>query len=222
MSPDVVLPVFGLALLDTMSPAVLGIGLFVLLSGRKRIGRPLLAFLATVALFYFAVGVALMLGLDAVLANVDAVAENRGVLWGQAGAGAALIGYSFLPKHFRTFRRRERQEPMELRTPVMISLGLGAGLMEVGMVLPYLAAIGIMTAADLSAAQWLPLVAGYNLIMVAPPLLMYAGYRLARERIEPQLRRWHERLRAKSGETHLWIAGIVGVLLLVNALQKLF
>ncbi|NDL60551.1 GAP family protein [Phytoactinopolyspora mesophila] len=222
MSPEVVLPVFGLALLDTMSPAVIGIGLFVLLSGRKRIARPLLVFLATVALLYFAVGVALMVGLDAVLANVDSFADNRGVLWGQAGVGAALLGYSFLPARFRAFRRGARQEPKELRTPVMISLGLGAVALEVGMVLPYMAAIGIMTAAELTMAQWMPLVAGYNLIMVAPPLLLYAGYRLARERIEPRMRRWRERLQAKSDETVVWIVGIIGALLLVNALQKLF
>jgi hypothetical protein len=104
----------------------------------------------------------------------------------------------------------------------MISLGLGAVVLEVGMVLPYMAAIGIMTAADLNAAQWMPLVAGYNLIMVAPPLLMYAGYRLAGERIEPRLLRWRERLQAKSDETVVWIVGIIGALLLVNALQKLF
>ncbi|NDL59421.1 GAP family protein [Phytoactinopolyspora mesophila] len=222
MGPDVVLPVFGLAILDTMSPAVLGVSLFVLLSGRRRVAGPLLVFLATVALFYFAVGVGLMFGLDAVLENIGDVTESRAAMWVQAGVGAALLGYALLPRRYRSRRRRVRSEPKEIRIPVMVGLGLGAGLLEVGMVLPYMAAIGIMTAADLSIAQWVPLVAGYNVIMVTPPLIIYFAHRLAGDRVAPRMRRWRERLRDESGETLAWIAGILGALLLLNALGELF
>ncbi|WP_166351914.1 GAP family protein [Phytoactinopolyspora limicola] len=224
MPLDVVLPVLGLALLDTLSPAVIGVSLFVLLSGRRRIAAPLLVFLTTVALFYFAVGVALMLGLDVLLGRVDDILENRAVTWGQAVVGAALLAFSFLPKRYRTrgsARRREPGTDRELRAPVMIGLGLGAGVLEVGMVLPYMAAIGIMTVADLPATEWVPLMATYNVIMVAPPLLLYAAHRLLHGWIEPRMLRWRERLRGGSAETVAWMAGIIGALLLLNALPEL-
>ena len=41
----------------------------------------------------------------------------------------------------------------------MILLGLTAGLLEVATMVPYLAAIGIMTTSDLPVMQWVPLLA---------------------------------------------------------------
>jgi cytochrome c biogenesis protein CcdA len=102
----------------------------------------------------------------------------------------------------------------------MIGLGVTTGVFEIGTALPYLAAIGIMTTAELAPAQWVPLMTGYNLVMVLPPMLVYGAYRLLGERARPRLERWRHRLQAGSREALAWIIGIAGFLLLANTLSR--
>ena len=93
---EVLLPVAGLALLDTLSPATLGVTLFVLLSGARSIARPLLAYLGTVALFYFALGCVLMLGLNAALDRLSGLSDNPATGWAMVVLGGGLFAYSWV------------------------------------------------------------------------------------------------------------------------------
>lgn len=213
---DVLLPVAGLALVDTLSPTTLGVSLFVLLSAAHRPARPLLAYLATVALFYFALGCALMLGLGAALSHLSHLAGSPAVGWGMVVLGAALFTYSwFMPTKKGTPRR-----PTTLRTTTMIGLGLATGLLEAGTALPYLGAIAIMGAAGLGVTTWAPMLAAYNLVMVLPPVLLYLGQRVFGERLRPRLERWRDKVESGSGEAMAWVVGIVGVILVLNGLQQ--
>ncbi|RNL86960.1 GAP family protein [Halostreptopolyspora alba] len=216
MSPEILIPIGGLALLDTLSPAVLGVTLFVLLSGNRRTALPLFAYLLTVALFYFSAGVGLMLGLGSVISRLGNVGDHPVVLWGQALLGAALLGYSFVMPTRPTAGAR-RREPRSFRVPTMIGLGVTTGVFEIGTALPYLAAIGIMSTAELPAAWWVPLLAGYTIVMVLPPALMYLAHRILGERMRPRLQRWREKVTSGSRETLAWIIGIAGFLLLSDA-----
>jgi cytochrome c biogenesis protein CcdA len=85
--------------------------------------------------------------------------------------------------------------------------------------LPYLGAVAILTNAGLTAAQWLPVLAAYNLVFVAPPLLLLGAYRVFGARLRPAFERWGERLRGAGRETLLWILGIAGFLLLADSLR---
>lgn len=213
---EVLLPVAGLALLDTLSPTTLGVTLFVLLSGARSVARPLFAYLGTVALFYFALGCALMLGLTAVLDRISGLSDNPVTGWAMVLLGGGLFAYSWvMPTKKRTPRR-----PTSLRTATMIGLGLATGLLEAGTAFPYLGAIGIMGAAGLAAHTWVPMLAAYNLIMVLPPILLYLGHRAFGERLRPRLERWREKIDAGSREALAWIIGIVGFLLLINGLGQ--
>lgn len=94
MSVATIAAVFGLALLDTLSPAVIGVTLYLLLAAPRRVGLLLGAYLGSVAVAYFALGVLLMLGLGAVVPLVD----DTVWAWGQAALGVALIvGSYFIP-----------------------------------------------------------------------------------------------------------------------------
>lgn len=99
-------------------------------------------------------------------------------------------------------------------------LGLGTWLFEFATALPYFGAIAIMTAADLPAVQWLPLLTAYVLIMVAPGILLHLAWLLLRDRMETRFERWQRKLRENSRSTVGWIMGIVGVVLLLNALPS--
>lgn len=213
---DVLLPVAGLALLDTLSPTTLGVSLFVLLSGVHRPARPLFAYLGTVAMFYFALGCALMFGLGAALGRLSHLADSPAVGWGMLVLGLTLFAYSWIMPTKKSTPRR----PASLRTTTMIGLGLATGLLEAGTALPYLGAIGVMGTAGLAMTTWMPMLAAYNLVMVLPPVLLYLGHRIFGRRLRPRLERWREKVESGSREALAWIIGIVGVILVLNGLQQ--
>lgn len=213
---DVLLPVAGLALLDTLSPTTLGVSLFVLLSGARSIARPLFIYLGTVALFYFALGCVLMLGLGVALSRLSHLADSPAAPWVMVVLGAGLFAYSWV----MPTRKRAPRRPASFRTTTMVGLGLATGLLEAGTALPYLGAIGIMGTAALAAHTWVPMLAAYNLMMVTPPVLLYLGYRAFGERLRPRLDRWRERIDSGSREALAWIIGIVGFFLLINGLAQ--
>lgn len=212
---DVLIPVAGLALLDTLSPTTLGVSLFVLLSGARNLARPLFAYLGTVALFYFVLGCAIMLGLGAALSRLSHLTDSPATGWVMVVLGGALFAYSWV----MPTKKRVPRRPATLRTTTMIGLGLATGLLEAGTAFPYLGAIGIMGTAGLAAGTWVPMLAGYNLMMVLPPVLLYVGHRLFGERLRPRLDRWREKIDSGSREAMSWIIGIVGVILVLNGLQ---
>ncbi|MFL1376306.1 MULTISPECIES: GAP family protein [unclassified Nocardiopsis] len=212
-SLNVLLPVAGLALLDTLSPAVIGVSLFVVLSGSRSVARPLLAYLGTVAAFYFALGCALMLGAGLALDRVGDLLDDTALGWVLTAAGGAALVYSF----FMSTEPRTRR-PDSLRTGAMIALGLGTGLLEGATALPYFGAIGIMTTAGLSPAAWLPMLAAYTLVMITPGLLLYLGHRLLGERLRPRLEKWRTKVESGGREALPWIVGIVGFLVLRQGL----
>ncbi|QVQ50138.1 GAP family protein [Spiractinospora alimapuensis] len=218
MTPGLTLTIGGLAVLDMLSPATIGISLYVLLSGNRRLAAPMFVFLGTVAGFYFTVGVALMLGLDIAVRYLGDVVNSPVGLWAQLALGVGILVAAFVvPGRLSNAPRR----PRNLRLGVMAALGVTTGLLEVGTALPYLGAIGIMTSAELSPGVWVPILAGYNLLMVLPPIILFAGYTLFGARIRPRLDRWRDKIESSGREAFGWILGIAGFLLARYAANEL-
>ncbi|NYH55226.1 cytochrome c biogenesis protein CcdA [Nocardiopsis arvandica] len=212
---DVLIPVAGLALLDTLSPATIGVSLYVLLSGARRVARPLFAYLATVAVFYFVLGCALMLGFGFLFEELEGLADSPVLGWPMVVLGGGMFAYAL----FAPDRPRRQRRPSSLSTTAMIALGLATGLLEGGTALPYFGAVGIMTTAELSPAVWVPVLAAYNVVMVLPPILLYLGYRALGERLRPRLERWRAKVESGSREAMGWLLGIVGFLVLVHGMD---
>lgn len=211
MSIETIGAVLGLAVLDTLSPALIGISLYLLLAGPRRVGALLGGYLGSVAIAYFTLGVLLMLGLGAVVPRID----DTVWAWGQAALGVALIVGSFFIPDKKPERTAVQARSFTMRS--MVLLGLGTWLFEFATALPYFGAIGIMTAADLSAAQWLPLLAGYVFIMVTPGILLFLAWAALGERMRERFERWQKKLSSGSRATLRWIVGIAGALILLNA-----
>lgn len=218
MTTELLLSVGALSLLDILSPATLGVTVYLLLTERDRLITRLLVYLFTVAGFYFLVGAALMLGLDAVLQSVTGIFQNRTVSWVMAVTGGVLFAASFfVPTKKTTEPRRPRSKSLG----AMIGLGFTTSLLEVATALPYFAAIGLMTSAQLTPVQWVPLLAAYNVIMVLPPFLLL-GAQLAFGRM---MQRPLEKLRVKiaqsSGSVLSWVLCIAGLILVLNSIDNL-
>jgi cytochrome c biogenesis protein CcdA len=148
---------------------------YLLLTDKERLTKRLLIYLLTVAGFYFAVRVSLMLGLDSLLEIISGVFQNRFVSWTFFIIGAILFIASF---YIPTKKSSEIPAPKSKSILSMVALGCTTSLIEVGTAFPYFAAIGIMITSNLSWVEWSSILAGYNFIMVLPSLVLFLFYLL--------------------------------------------
>lgn len=222
-----------LALIDSTSFGTLLIPIWFLLApGRVRVGR-ILVFLSTVAAFYLTVGALLLLGLDSLLASLNGWLEHPMVIRGQLVLGVALLVGSFFmgksrkdaegnPRPGRLTRLRERslgQQGGGLGS--LVALALGATLLEVATMLPYLGAIGLLGTSDLSVVERLVVLAVYCLVMVLPALVLLLLRVVARRQVEPLLQRIARWMEKSGGEATAWIVGIVGFLIARDAVGRM-
>ncbi|AZS17998.1 GAP family protein [Paenibacillus lutimineralis] len=218
MSLELLGMIGGLALLDTLSPATLGVTIYLLLSEKERLGSRLMIYLGTVAALYFSVGFALMLGLDTLLSTLSSILEHRSISWMMMIIGTILFIASFF---YPTGKKRaDLPRPKSRSKAAMIALGFTTSVVEVGAAFPYFAAIGLMTTANLPAYQWLVILGGYNFIMILPPLVLFILHALFGKAMQRPL----ERLRIKlsnTGSALSWIMCIVGLILIFNSVDNL-
>ncbi|GAA0133888.1 hypothetical protein YSY43_07280 [Paenibacillus sp. YSY-4.3] len=172
----------------------------------------------TVAGFYFLVGIMLMLGMGVLLESVASLFQSRAVSWAIFIIGAGLFIASFYtPQKSKT----ELPRPKSKSRFAMVVLGFTTALIEVGTAFPYFAAIGLMTTADLTLYQWLPVMAGYNLIMVLPSLILFLLYLLFGRMMQRPLERLQASIAKQSGSVLSWVLCIVGLILILNSLDYL-
>jgi Protein of unknown function (DUF2910). len=232
MDVDLLGPLVVLALIDSTSFGTLLIPIWLMLHpGPLRPGR-LLVFLGTVAVFYFGVGAAMAAGAGAVLPNLAEIVDSRPFLWVQLTVGVALFFLSFRMGPKKNGRNKENAEAgggrlarwreRALNTGSvgrLIALALTAVAIELGSMLPYLAAIGLLATAQLPTGQVILIMAGYCLVMILPALILLATRMALRHRIEPLLQRISRWL--ANSETLAWVVGIVGFLLARDAAFRL-
>ena len=220
-----------LALIDSTSFGTLVIPLWLLAtSGRLRAGR-VVVFLATVAAFYFAVGLAILWGAGWAFEGIAAVVTSPVGSVALLAVGVALIVWSYtLEKRAKKQRaegvvvsdraRRWRERAVGDSgggVGALVALALTATTIELGSMLPYLGAIGAITASGLQWPTTAAVLAGYCLVMVLPALLLLAARVVAAGRIEPALQRLEAWLTRNASETLSWVVGILGVLLVIHA-----
>jgi cytochrome c biogenesis protein CcdA len=208
--------IVGLAVVDSINPSALLATIALLLRGRP--ARPLVAlYVAAVLVTYLAVGLALTLGLGL---TPSAVLESDLAYLAQGVIGAAMLAYAVAAPGRR--RGRGPVEPRRLpaagRPAAVFALGVAVTVLELPTALPYLGAVGAITRAELAVAEWLPLLLLYNLIFVVPPLALLAGHLALGDRAERLLERLRDRLAGAAREGLLWLLGLVGFLLLADAL----
>jgi hypothetical protein len=306
MSLSLLGPLAVLALIDSTSFGTLLIPIWLMLApGRLRAQR-VLVFLATVAVFYFGVGLALLAGASG-LASIMA-SDSPVLLWVQLAVGVALLAGSFFVGRKkktpdggaaagaggvtvsgrsagagaaeggagvsasgtgtgtgsnragaggaeggvwtaaaaaaaasagtapgagadqttpaltgRLARWRERTVATEGRGGylALMGLALGAAVLEVATMLPYLGAIGLITGADLAVPERVLVLAGYCLVMIVPALVLLTARVLARRAVEPVLQRLSDWMARSAGETMAWIMGILGFLVARDAALQL-
>lgn len=218
MNTELLIMVGGLALLDTLSPATIGVTVYLLLTDKERLASRLFIYLLTVAVFYFATGVLLMLGLGYLLDIASEIFQNRVVSWGVFIIGMILFVVSFfVPQN----KKSNLPIPKSKSLLGMAAMGCTTFLIEGATALPYFAAIGLLTTSNMTWIEWVPILVAYNFIMVLPPLILYFLYLLFRRWMQAPLEKLRAKISNGTGTALSWVMSIVGLILIFNSLDYL-
>lgn len=230
-----------LALVDSTSFGTLVIPVFFLLTpGGVRPGRVLL-FLGTVAALYWSIGIALLLGVQAVAPDIGEWFATRPGALVLLVVGIVMLAGSFLIPGKKAYLERkaaaeERGEEMapgrlarwrdravsgEGGTRQLMGLAALAVLAELATMLPYMGAITIISSSGLSLPARAATLALYCLVMILPALVLLAIRLGLGNRITAQLSKVAEFLERESAETVAWIVGIAGFLIARSAFTTL-
>jgi hypothetical protein len=243
MNIELLAPLVLLALIDSTSFGTLIIPLWLMLApGNPRPGRILL-FLGAVAAFYLLLGLALLLGASKLLDTLQEAGNSQPLRIAQlvAGVGLMALGVLMEPwtqagKRRRAARRAEelarsgptlhmrmRARATDASAPVaaVIVLALTAAVIEVASMIPYLAAIGLLTASALPPAQRSLVLFGYCLVMIAPALLLLAARISLHDYVAPVLTRLEGFLSRNANEAMAWVVFLVGLYLAGGSFQAL-
>ncbi|GAA2382570.1 GAP family protein [Streptomyces glaucosporus] len=227
MSTALLLSLAGLALLDSTSLGTLFIPVWLLLSPSRFNAGKVLVYLTTIAVFYFGVGLLVVLGAGTLFSAAGEALDGEAALWVQLVLGIGLFALSF---RFDPKRRKgdggvgRWKERAGARSSArwMVGLALLAGLVEVATMLPYLGAIGMLTTSGLDGAAVVALLAGYCAVMVVPALALLGARVMARARVEPLLERMNAWVSKKAGGATGWVLAIVGFLVARDAAARLW
>lgn len=211
---DTLLPVLGLALVDSLNPSALAATIVLVLAGQDVVRR-VLVYVAALYLAYLSIGLLLLTGLSlgrpwGKLAESDAVYATQAVL----GTGMLLYGLLAPSTPARPLAGRR---PRFRGLWGVFALGLTVSVLEFPTALPYLAALTLISQAGWQPVQYVPLLLLYNAILVAPPLLVLAAAR-SRRHCPERLQRRREWLIRNARTAFLTLLLVVGLLLLADAL----
>lgn len=231
MTASLALAIIGLALFDSTSLGTSLLPLWLLLlPGRVRVAR-MTAYLLTLGLSYFIAGVLVALGaarlLDTLSAFLSQIPDDS-LAGAQIAGGLLLIAAGGL---MLARARRARKQPstgtlMRWREQAMtagsggalIRLALLAFAVEFATMVPYLAAIGMLTTAGLSFPVVVGWIAAYCGIMILPAAIATLVRVRAHDRVEPTLEKldsWFSRNTPVLSGTAF---ALIGVLLVAGAI----
>ena len=175
--------------------------------------RTVPAYVAGVFGAYLTIGVLLVLGFDALLTRFADALRTPGAYAAQGVVGAAMLLYSFKPAR-RDSAAVEERAAGAATIAGLFTLGAAVTVAEITTALPYFAATGLLTYLQWPTYQWLAALVIYNLIFVTPPLALLVISQLLGRRTDAL----RSRLERMGQEAVLWIIGIIGFYLLVDAL----
>jgi hypothetical protein len=210
-----------LALIDSTSIGTLVIPLMLVVRRRGVPVRPMTIYLGTVVGLYFLVGVALLLGAGAIADRVSDLRSSPPLQLVQLVLGIALLVYGVLADKLPGAGRRRPDVPPTFSARSMVILAVGAVLVELATMLPYLAAIGIIAGLDAVLPVKLLVLLGYCLVMILPAVGLMTVTMLIGDRFWPRLERIIAWVEKQVAETMLWVAALVGIYLAAGAAASL-
>ena len=125
------------------------------------------------------------------------------------------------PTNTRLSRWRDRVMSPRASAGAVMAVAIGAGIIEIATMLPYLVAMGMLAEAPLTMPVRVAALAGYCAVMVLPALILLVLRVVAAPLVERPLARlagWMER---EGRENTAWILGVIGFLIARGAATEL-
>lgn len=214
MTPELLVGIVLLALLDSLNPMSIGLQVYLLLTPRP-VAR-VAAYVLGTYVAYLAGGMLLFLGLDAALRAFAPGPAGPSAHLGMAALGALLVAAGWWLRRSPDAATVQKA-PRWLHPAYTLLLGAVMTASDVPTALPLIAAVERLTGAYQTLADALPALGLYVLIYVLPLLALLATYSLLRERCTGLLeaaRRGVARWSRPALQACLYLAG---ALLLVNS-----
>lgn len=167
----------------------------------------------------------MLLGFTGLSSYLERVTDTPVFPWITLALGAVLAIFGiFSPDPVKP---APGELPKQLSKPIrtsltrMIILGLGASLTEAATMLPYIAAMGIISDWDTPMTGKVVAIGSYCGVMIAPTLILASIALVAGPKFFPRLEKAIPRLQYEAKVTLLWIAAIVGIYMVIYSLGAL-
>lgn len=223
---DIIAGLVGLALMDSTSIGTLVLPLLIIVLARKVDWASLGFYLSVVAGLYFLIGIVLLTGAGVAKEAFSDALESKPAYVAQLILGVALFILSFrIGRDGKNASEQRVNRLVERATgspAALASLALTAVLMEIATMIPYLGAIGLLTASDWSWPARFGVLAGYCLVMLLPVLVIMVLASLFGNRLWGRIERFSRWIARETEETMAWIIGIVGFFLAAGAIPVVF
>lgn len=225
MSLEMAISLLCLAVVDSFNPSALIITGVLLIKSRKedRLVN-ILAYVAGIFVSYFILGALLFLGADEFIDTIKNISSSTIYQVVQLVIGLSLLLYAVIaPVELKPSikKRRELRVGKILGPKLLFFYGAYVTTAELITALPYFAAITLLVNAQVNMVIGFLVIFIYCIIFVLPPLFIALLYHKKRVWFDSWLQSRSDRQKKTQRETFLWMIGIVGFILMAQALQAL-
>lgn len=198
------------ALIDILSPGVLTVTAYLLLTQPNQLSSRLFVFLFITQLGYFITGLLLYFGGNSLLKRIEQLSQFDFINWFYILLGAVLVLISFSKPKETTKKRLISFIPKNTTIKGMIILGIIVFLIEFVTALPYFYSIFLMNHQTIETTPAILIIIGYNLVMVLPSLLLLGVNVIFKERLQQFLIKIRSKLNEAPISSLLVATGVIG------------
>lgn len=202
--------IFLCALIDILSPGVLTVTAYLLLTQPNQLPSRLFVFLFITQLGYFITGLLLYFGGNSLLKRIEQLSQFDFINWFYILLGAVLVLISFSKPKETTKKRLISFIPKNTTIKGMIILGIIVFLIEFVTALPYFYSIFLMNHQTIETTPAILIIIGYNLVMVLPSLLLLGVNIIFKERLQQFLIKIRSKLNEAPISSLLVATGVIG------------
>ncbi|RKQ34634.1 GAP family protein [Oceanobacillus halophilus] len=200
------------ALVDILSPGVLAITGYLLLTQPNQLSSRLFVFLLVIQLGYFMIGLLLYFGGDTILELIESLSEFDFINWFYTVTGTLLVLVSFIKPKESTIERLTSWIPIQTTIKGIIILGIIVFFIEFVTALPYFYSIFLLNHLSINSFSSIFVIIGYNLVivMVLPSLILLGISIVFKDKLQHFLRNIKTKLNEAPISSVLVAIGVVG------------
>lgn len=202
--------IFICSLVDILSPGVLAITGYLLLTQPNQLSSRLCVFLLVIQLGYFIIGLLLYFGGDRLLELIENLSEFDLINWFYIVTGTLLVLVSFIKPKEGTKERISSLIPKQTTIRGMVILGIVVFLIEFVTALPYFYSILLLDHLTINTPTSIFIIIGYNLLMVLPSIVLVGINLLFKDKLQQFLEKIKTKLSEAPVSSLLVAVGVVG------------